>query len=65
MKISDRLKSATLWPGSYLALADKYHYLTRDMLVEKRNSLRRCDDLTPNEKDFLTALEAELGIQTC
>ena len=64
---STALQAHVLWAGSVL---DQFHLhgsLTRTMLVQKRDELLRCDDLTANECGLLELLERELagGVPSC
>lgn len=58
---SETLKACKLWHGSGLEVSYRFHMLTREMLVEKRDSLLRCDDRTRGENEVLRALTAELA----
>lgn len=57
-----RLKSCALWRGSTFESAFQYGGgITVTMLAEKYNSLSACDDRTPLEEEWLTAIKETLA----
>lgn len=60
-QVSDRLRACTLWPGSMLEMQMKHKLLNFDVVRKKIAQMKRCDDLTVSEKEFLAALEAEIS----
>ena len=55
------LKKASLFHSSTLGLACEYKYGTYDMLRERVEGLRKCDDLTQGEVKMLAIMEHVLS----
>lgn len=55
-----RLTKCKLWPGSQEETTAKYSMLTSEWLERRLEALRRCDDRTEGEQEYLEALEATL-----
>ena len=51
------LKKTKLWDGSLEQQAFKFVGVTLDNVRAKIAQLERCDDLTTNEKEYLSALK--------
>lgn len=54
------LTQCALWEGSTLQSKARFHYLKFQDLVAKRDAMKRCDDLTPKERQFLAGIEAAI-----
>lgn len=55
-------RKAKLWSGSELQAMHTYVGVSRDYLVKRIQMKEDCDDLTKDEKDFLSAMKADLEV---
>jgi len=53
-------RKAKLWSGSELQTMHAFVGVSRDYLVKRIQKKESCDDLTRDEKDFLSAMKADL-----
>ena len=56
-----RLKQCVLWKGSVLEQQFNYGGVTINTLNERITQLKRCDDLTAKEIEWLEAMESAIN----